>query len=129
MRASARPSAGQTGLLPSKAKIEDEEKTGRAIATKERKIRCTTPQQRVRVLVDPIRHAWESCNPGVTLPFVLARSLTSNYLAYRLSGAGTNGQPALGVDATTRENHSRVIGNRANAFSLKRWPRHEDPNA
>jgi len=42
MRASARPSAGQTALLLSMAKIEDEEETGRTTATKERKSRCTT---------------------------------------------------------------------------------------
>jgi hypothetical protein len=42
MRTSARPLAGQTALLLSTAKIEDEEETGRATATKERKSRCTT---------------------------------------------------------------------------------------
>ena len=42
MRTSARPSADQTALLLSKAKIEDEEDPGRATAKKERKSRCTT---------------------------------------------------------------------------------------
>jgi len=42
MRTSARPSADQTALLLSKAKIEDEEEPGRATAKKERKSRCTT---------------------------------------------------------------------------------------
>ena len=46
MRTSARPSADQTALLLSKAKIEDEEEPGRATAKKERKSRCTTPSFR-----------------------------------------------------------------------------------
>jgi hypothetical protein len=72
MRASARPSAGQTALLLSKAKIEDEEETGRAIAKKERKIRCTT---RVPVSSRTAAHVSSAFEHSRTLPTLLHQTM------------------------------------------------------
>ena len=72
---------------------------------------------------DPVEHAWKCCNPDTTFPKVLAKAVAASPLAYSLSSVGPVLRTVATIDDARRAAHSRVIGKRANGFSLRRTTR------
>jgi hypothetical protein len=93
-------------------------------------VSCTLPKPPAKgksnVKVDPIQHAWKCCNPDTTLPTVLVKGVAPSPLAYSLSSVGAILRVLPSIDIAKREAHSRVVGKRANALSLRRWTNPEE---